>query len=229
MIEAISVSFKYPDGKRALKNLNLMVNRGDFVFLVGPSGAGKSSIFKLLIKELTPTSGVLKVFGRNIAQYRGKQISMLRRNIGIIFQDFRLLEERTVYDNIEFAMRAGGCPVKEIKKKVPHLLKMVGLKEKANSQVIKLSGGEQQRVGMARAISNRPAMILADEPTGNLDPQTSVEIIDFLKNLNLKGTTVLIATHDQQVVDYFKKRVIYLENGEIVGDEARGAYQRVLL
>jgi len=228
MIEAISVSYKYPDGKSALKNISFTINRSEFVFLVGPSGAGKSSILKLLIKELTPTSGILKVFGKNVSQLRGKQVSMLRRNVGVIFQDFRLLEERTVYDNIQFAMRAAGCPVREIKKKVPQILKRVGLQEKAESKVVKLSGGEQQRVGIARAISNRPAMVLADEPTGNLDPQTSVEIINFLKHLNLQGTTVLIATHDQQVVDYFKKRVIHLENGRLVGDEAKGAYLRVL-
>jgi len=228
LIEAANLTMKYPDGNIALRDVNFQINRGEFVFLVGPSGAGKSTIFKLLTRELIPASGTLKVFGRSVAHLKGKQVSLLRRNIGVIFQDFRLIEDRTVYNNIEFAMRAGGSSRKEIKKRVPQLLSLVGLKEKAKSKVQELSGGEQQRVGIARAISNRPALIMADEPTGNLDPQTSLEIINLLKDINFKGTTLLVATHDQQIVDRLQKRVCYLEDGQLVGDKEKGAYLRVL-
>ncbi len=228
MIEAMDLNKEYTDGQAALRDINFYVNRGEFVFLVGPSGAGKSTVFKLLMRELVPTSGTLKVFGKDVASLRDRQVSVLRRNLGVVFQDFRLLDDRTVYNNIEFAMRAGGASIKEIKKGIPYILKMVGLQDRAKSKVRELSGGEQQRVGIARAVSNRPSMILADEPTGNLDPDTSIEIINLLRDVNRKGTTVLVATHDKQVVDYFQQRVIYLENGELVGDESKGAYVRAL-
>ncbi len=228
MIEAHNVTKKFHDGSQALKKVSFLIERGEFVFFVGHSGAGKSTLFKMFIKELVPTSGTLKVFGREVSSLRGKQVSVLRRNIGIVFQDFRLLEEKTLYDNIAFAMRAAGATPKEMKKVIPQVLEQVGLKNKIFSKVGELSGGELQRVGIARAISNRPNMIVADEPTGNLDPKTSMEIINLLRSINIKGTTVLVATHDQHIVDELKKRVIYLENGQLVGDEAKGAYARVL-
>ncbi len=228
MIEAVNVTKKYNDGNQALKKVSFLIDRGEFVFLVGQSGAGKSTLFKMIIKELVPTSGTLKVFGRDVSRLRGKEVSVLRRNIGIVFQDFRLLEEKTVYDNIAFAMRASGASPREMRKRIPQVLEQVGLKKKVYSRVNELSGGELQRAGIARAISNRPAMIVADEPTGNLDPQTSMDIIKLLRNINVKGTTVLVATHDQQIVDELKKRVIYLEEGRIVGDQEKGAYVRAL-
>lgn len=228
MIEAKNLCMKYGKSECfALENLTFHVDRGEFVFFVGSSGAGKSTILKLIIRELKPTEGTLKVFGRNVGRLPRHRLPYLRRNIGMVFQDFRLMEERTAYDNVAFAMVVTGASRKDIRKRVPHVLGLVGLHEKTNTRVCDLSGGEQQRVGLARAIANRPAMIVADEPTGNLDPGTSLDIMNLLRSINLRGTTVLVATHNREIVDRFKKRVLYLENGKLVGDEQKGIYSHV--
>ncbi len=227
MIEAYNLTKKY-NGTVALSQVTMSISRGEFVFIVGPSGAGKSTFLKLVIREIVPTSGMLKVFGRNVGRLKRGQVSVLRRNIGMVFQEYRLLEERTVYENVAFALRVTGSSKEEINKRVPLALEMVGLKHKINSMVSGLSGGEKQRVGLARAIVNKPAMIIADEPTGNLDPETTMELMHLLKDINGMGITVIVATHDREAVDKLQKRVIYLENSEVVGDEARGAYLRAL-
>lgn len=229
MVEAKQLYKQYEkQSDYVLNDLNFVVNRGEFVFFVGSSGAGKSTLLKLLIREIIPTSGILKVFGQDLNSIPRRRVPFLRRNIGMVFQDFRLLEERTAFDNIAFAMQVTGASMREIKRRVPHVLEMVGLPEKANARVCDLSGGEQQRIGLARAIANRPAMIIADEPTGNLDPTTSLEIMNLLRNINLRGTTVLVATHDREIVDRFQKRVIYLEKGSIAGDQQKGVYVRAI-
>ncbi|NLZ28547.1 MAG: cell division ATP-binding protein FtsE [Firmicutes bacterium] len=225
MIEAYNLTKKY-NGKTALSQVNLTINRGEFVFIVGPSGAGKSTLLKLIIREIRPTSGILKVFGRNISRLRRSQVSMLRRNVGMVFQDFRLLEGKTVFENVAFAMRVTGVPGREINKRVPLALDLVGLEHKKKSLVTDLSGGEQQRVGLARAIVNKPSMILADEPTGNLDPDNSAELMNLLRSINSYGTTIIVATHDRDAVDRLQKRVVYLDRNIVIGDEARGAYLR---
>ncbi len=227
MIEAYNLTKKY-NGKVALSQVTMSISRGEFVFIVGPSGAGKSTFLKLVIREIIPTSGMLKVFGRNVGRLKRGQVSVLRRNIGMVFQEYRLLDERTVFENVAFALRVTGASKEEIKKRVPLALEMVGLKHKINSMVSGLSGGEQQRVGLARAIVNKPAMIIADEPTGNLDPDTTMELMHLLKDINGMGITVIVATHDREAVDKLQKRVVYLDNSEVVGDEARGAYLRAL-
>ncbi len=225
MIEAYNLTKKY-NGKTALSQVNLTINRGEFVFIIGPSGAGKSTLLKLIIREIYPTSGILKVFGRNVSRLRRGQVSMLRRNVGMVFQDFRLLEGKTVFENVAFAMRVTGVSGREINKRVPLALDLVGLEHKSKSLVTDLSGGEQQRVGLARAIVNKPSMIIADEPTGNLDPDNSTELMDLLRNINSYGTTVIVATHDRDAVDRLQKRVVYLDNSNVIGDEARGSYLR---
>lgn len=228
MVEAKNLCMKYQKGGQyALEDLNFMIDRGEFAFFVGSSGAGKSTLLKLIIRELVPSSGLLKVFGRNVARLPRHRLPYLRRNIGMVFQDFRLMEERTVYDNVAFAMVVIGMSNREIKRRVPHVLNLIGLQDKIKSRICDLSGGEQQRVGLARAIVNRPAMIIADEPTGNLDPGTSLDIMNLLRSINLRGTTVLVATHDRDIVDRFKKRVLYLEDGRLVGDERKGIYTNV--
>ncbi|NLI69960.1 MAG: cell division ATP-binding protein FtsE [Firmicutes bacterium] len=225
MIEAYNLTKKY-NGKTALSQVNLTINRGEFVFIVGPSGAGKSTLLKLIIREIQPTAGILKVFGRNISRLRRSQVSMLRRNVGMVFQDFRLLEGKTVFENVAFAMRVTGVSGREINKRVPLALDLVGLEHKRKSLVTDLSGGEQQRVGLARAIVNKPSMILADEPTGNLDPDNSAELMNLLRSINSYGTTIIVATHDRDAVDRLQKRVVYLDKSIVIGDEARGAYLR---
>ncbi len=225
MIEAYNLTKKY-NGKTALSQVNLTINRGEFVFIVGPSGAGKSTLLKLIIREIQPTAGILKVFGRNISRLRRSQVSMLRRNVGMVFQDFRLLEGKTVFENVAFAMRVTGVSGREINKRVPLALDLVGLEHKKKSLVTDLSGGEQQRVGLARAIVNKPSMILADEPTGNLDPDNSAELMNLLRSINSYGTTIIVATHDRDAVDRLQKRVVYLDKSIVIGDEARGAYLR---
>lgn len=228
MVEAKSLSMKYQKGGRlALSEVSFTIERGEFAFFVGSSGAGKSTILKLIIRELTPHEGVLKVFGRDVSRLPRHRLPYLRRNIGMVFQDFRLMEERSVYDNVAFAMTVIGSSRREIKRRVPHVLNLVGLEEKGRARVCDLSGGEQQRVGLARAIANRPAMIVADEPTGNLDPGTSMDIMNLLRSINLRGTTVLVATHNREIVDRFKKRVLYLDQGRLIGDERKGYYANV--
>ncbi len=228
MIEAKNLSMKYEKGGRyALESASFYIDRGEFVFFVGSSGAGKSTLLKLIIREIRPTDGVLKIFGRDVGRLPRHRLPYLRRNIGMVFQDFRLMEERSVYDNVAFAMVVIGVSRREIRKRVPHVLGLVGLHDKAKTRVCDLSGGEQQRVGLARAIANRPAMIIADEPTGNLDPGTTLDIMNLLRSINLRGTTVLVATHNREIVDRFKKRVLYLENGKLIGDEQKGIYAHV--
>ena len=209
-----------------MKDVNFKVERGEFVFIVGQSGAGKSPLLKLLIREILPTSGTLKIFGQDLRLMPERRVPYLRRNIGMVFQDFRLLEERTAYENVAFAMQVTGAVAQEIARRVPAVLEMVGLGDKLEARVCDLSGGEQQRIGLARAIVNRPSLILADEPTGNLDPDTSMEIINLLRNIKIRGTTVLVATHDREIVDRMQKRVIHLEPGQIAGDLKKGVYAR---
>lgn len=228
MIEAKNLGMRYGRGKQlALEGVNFFIDRNEFVFFVGSSGAGKSTLMKLIIRELRPTEGVLKVFNRDVGRLPRHRLPYLRRNIGMVFQDFRLMEDRTVQDNVAFAMIVTGASRREIKRRVPGILSMVGLESKAKKKIADLSGGEQQRVGVARAIVNRPAMILADEPTGNLDPGTALDIMNLLHTVNLRGTTVLVATHNREIVDRFKKRVLYLDNGRLVGDEQKGIYTNV--
>ncbi|MBW6463747.1 MAG: cell division ATP-binding protein FtsE [Dethiobacteria bacterium] len=228
MVEAKNMCMRYNKcGDNALEDISFFIDRGEFVFFVGSSGAGKSTLLKLVIRELRPTEGELKVFGRDVGRLPRHRLPYLRRNIGMVFQDFRLIEERTAYDNVAFAMMVTGATRSEIRKRVPHVLGLVGLQDKAGARICDLSGGEQQRAGLARAIANRPAMIIADEPTGNLDPGTTLDIMNLLRSINLRGTTVLVATHNRDIVDRFKKRVLYLENGRLVGDEQKGIYTHV--
>jgi cell division transport system ATP-binding protein len=228
MVEAKNMSMNYTKGgDEALEDVTFSIDRGEFVFFVGSSGAGKSTLLKLIIRELTPTEGTLKVFGRDVGRLPRHRLPYLRRNIGMVFQDFRLIDDRTAYDNVAFAMMVTGASRREIRKRVPHVLGLVGLQEKTDCRVCDLSGGEQQRVGLARAIANRPAMIIADEPTGNLDPGTTLDIMNLLRSINLRGTTVLVATHNRDIVDRFKKRVLHLDGGRLVGDEQKGIYTNV--
>ncbi|HHX74819.1 MAG TPA: cell division ATP-binding protein FtsE [Firmicutes bacterium] len=224
MIELVRVNMVYPNGVVALKNISLSIERSEFVFMVGASGAGKSTLIRLLGREFLPTAGKIRVFGRDLTRMRRREVPLYRRNIGVVFQDFRLLNNRSVYDNVAFAMQVVGAAPREIRKKVPEALAMVGLEKKAKRKPPELSGGEQQRVCLARAIVNQPSLIIADEPTGNLDPDTSMGIMELLQAINIRGTTVIMATHDKQIVDAMKKRVIALENGQVVRDEQRGAY-----
>lgn len=229
MVEAREIYHRYDKNSgNVLNNINFTIDRGEFVFFVGPSGAGKSTLFKMIIREIVPTRGVLKVFGQDLARMPRHRVPYLRRNIGMVFQDFRLLEERTAFENIAFAMQVTGASNREIRRRVPYVLDMVGLPDKANARICDLSGGEQQRIGLARAIINRPAMIIADEPTGNLDPDNSYEIMNILRAINIRGTTVLVATHDREIVDRLKKRVIHLERGRVTVDEEKGVYAGAL-
>lgn len=224
MIKLTDVSMVYPTGNRALDNVNLHIKRGEFVFVVGSSGSGKSTLIKLLLKELSPTSGKVVVMNNDLSTVASKGLPLIRRQIGVVFQNFRLLESRTVYDNIAFAMQVVEAPKKDIRMRVPELLSMVGLANKANCYPKQLSGGEQQRVALARALANRPALILADEPTGNLDPSNSNDIMTLLDRINEKGTTVLVVTHNREIVNAMKKRVITLQRGVVMSDEAEGGY-----
>lgn len=214
----------YPDGTQAIKGINLRVARNEFVYIVGPSGAGKSTFMKLIYREEKPTKGQIFVNGFNLAKLKQRKIPYLRRNIGVIFQDFRLLPKLTAAENVAFAMEAIEAPRKLIRKRTMEVLSLVNLKDKANSLPSQLSGGEQQRVAIARAIVNNPAVIIADEPTGNLDPETSWEIMKLLEEINYRGTTIIMATHNKEIVNRIRKRVIAIENGVIVRDEARGEY-----
>ena len=224
MIEFRNVSKVYEDSTVALKNINLAIKKGEFVFLVGPSGSGKTTFIKLLIKEIGVTTGNIFIAGRNVCNLKVSRIPQLRRNIGYIFQDFKLLPNKTVFENIAFALEVIGKPGYVIKVQVPQVLKLVGLFSKMNSFPHQLSGGEQQRVSIARAFVNRPPILLADEPTGNIDPVTSDGIMKLLSRINLIGTTVAMATHDRSIVNSMRRRVVELEEGEIIRDQKRGVY-----
>lgn len=224
MIEFKRVSKIYENDTAALKNINLSIEKGEFLFLVGPSGSGKSTFIKLLIKEIIETSGSIFIAGRNICNLKSSRVPQLRRNIGCVFQDFKLLPNKTTFENVAFALEVIGRPGYEIKVQVPQVLKLVGLRDKESSYPHQLSGGEQQRISIARAFVNRPPILLADEPTGNLDPTTSDGIMKILSRINLTGTTVVMATHDRSIVNSMRRRVVELEEGEIIRDQKRGVY-----
>ena len=224
MITLENVSKAYVEGIPAIKNISLHIDRGEFVFIVGDSGSGKSTLIKLLLKELEPTSGKITVNGQNLGRLKRKQIPRYRRKIGVVFQDFRLLKDRNVYENIAFAQRVIMTPTRKIRREVPKMLSLIGLAEKYKSFPKQLSGGEQQRVALARALVNHPDLLLADEPTGNLDPKNSWEIMKLLESINEKGTTVLVVTHNREIVDEMKKRVITMNRGVIISDEKEGGY-----
>lgn len=224
MIVLEDVSKSYSTGSPAIKNISLKIEEGEFVFIVGNSGSGKSTLIKLLLKELEPTSGKIFVNGKYLNTIKRRKIPEHRRGIGVVFQDFRLLKDRNVYDNIAFAQRVVETPVKEIKRRVPAMLALVGLAEKYRSFPKELSGGEQQRVALARALVNNPTILLADEPTGNLDPKNSWEIMKLLEEINKRGTTVVVVTHNREIVDAMNKRVITMHKGVILSDEKKGEY-----
>lgn len=225
MIEMIGVSKVYPGGCIALKDINVKIEKGEFVFLVGPTGAGKSTFLKLIFREELPTRGQIFIGGKNITRLKPKEVPYLRRKLGVVFQDFRLLPQKTVYENVAFAMEVVEASPREIKKRVPKILEMVGLSHKMNARPHELSGGEQQRVALARALVNNPDVVIADEPTGNLDPDTSWEIMELFNEINKNGTTLIVATHAKELVDAMRKRVLQLENGRLVRDEERGVYR----
>ena len=224
MIRLIDVHKEYDNGTKALKGVSLRIDDGEFVFLVGPSGSGKSTIIKLITGEIAATEGRLMVNGYNLNNIAPRQIPYMRRTLGIIFQDFRLIDKKTVYENLSFAMRAIGASPREVRRRIPYVLQLVGLEKKADRYPGPLSGGEQQRVAIARALVNNPSMIIADEPTGNLDPQRSLEIMVLLERINELGTTVLVVTHEKALVNRFSKRVVAIENGRIISDETGGYY-----
>ena len=220
MIRLLDIQKTYDNGTKALKGISLRIDDGEFVFLVGPSGSGKSTI----TGEVKPSGGKLMVNGFNLGDIRPGQVPYMRRTLGVIFQDFRLIEKKTVRENLTFAMRAVGASPREIRKRIPYVLDLVGLSRKEDRYPSQLSGGEQQRVAIARALVNNPQMIIADEPTGNLDPQMSLEIMMLLEKINELGTTMLVVTHERELVDRFSKRVVAIENGRIISDETGGYY-----
>lgn len=224
MLEMIDVSKIYPGGSVALQDINVHIEQGEFVFIVGPSGAGKSTFFKMLFREVLPSSGKVIVNGHDLVKMTDKEIPYFRRQLGIVFQDYRLLPDRTVYDNVAFAMQVIETPYRKIKRRVNDVLDLVGLRKRAHAYPTELSGGEQQRIAIARAIVNDPILLIADEPTGNLDPETSWEIMDIFREVNKSGTTIVMATHDREIVDEMEKRVIAIEHGHIVRDDAKGVY-----
>ncbi len=224
MLEMINVSKIYPGGSVALQDVNVRIEQGEFVFVVGPSGAGKSTFFKMLFREVLPSSGKVIVNGHDLVKMTDKEIPYFRRQLGIVFQDYRLLPDRTVYDNVAFAMQVIETPYRKIKRRVNDVLDLVGLRKRAHAYPTELSGGEQQRIAIARAIVNDPILLIADEPTGNLDPETSWEIMDIFREVNKSGTTIVMATHDREIVDEMEKRVIAIEHGRIVRDDAKGVY-----
>ena len=225
MIRLTDVQKEYDNGTLALRGISLTIEDGEFVFLVGPSGSGKSTIIKLLTGEVAPTDGRIAINGFSLTNISRKQIPLLRRSIGIIFQDFRLIEKKTVYENLSFAMRAVGKTPREIRKRIPYVLELVGLDKKMDCYPTELSGGEQQRVAIARALINNPSTIIADEPTGNLDPERSLEIMMLLERINRLGTTLVVVTHEKDLVNKFQKRVISIRQGRITGD-AVGYYRK---
>lgn len=224
MIQLCQTCKVYPSGTAAMVEMDLYIGSGEFVFIVGSSGAGKSTLMKLLLCEETPTSGTLLVAGKELNSLKPEEVPFYRRSLGVIFQDFRLLPNKTVYENVAFAMEVIGAPRREILVRVNQVLDLVGLRSKGRSYPSQLSGGEQQRVAIARAIVNKPLVVIADEPTGNLDPDTSREIMQLFEKINETGTTILMVTHDRPVVDEMKKRVIEIDKGRIVRDEVKGSY-----
>ncbi|MFB0846190.1 cell division ATP-binding protein FtsE [Paenibacillus oleatilyticus] len=224
MIEMQDVWKTYPDGSHALKGISVKVDQSDFLYVVGPSGAGKSTFMKMIYREERPTKGTIFVNGFNLEKLKQRKIPFVRRNIGVIFQDFRLLPKLTVYENVAFAMEVIEAPKKLIKKRTLEVLELVRLKDKINSLPTQLSGGEQQRVAIARAIVNSPSVIVADEPTGNLDPDTSWGIMKLMEEINFRGTTIIMATHNKEIVNTMRKRVLAIESGKLVRDEVRGDY-----
>lgn len=224
MIELENVTKTYSSGTPAVNGVSLSIEKGEFVFIVGSSGSGKSTLIKLLLKELEPTTGKIIVNNKNLGRMKRRQIPKFRRELGVVFQDFRLLKDRNVYENVAFAQRVIQIPTKTIKRQVPAMLSMVGLAEKYKNNPRELSGGEQQRVALARALVNKPSILLADEPTGNLDPKNSWEIMKLLEEANQRGTTVLVVTHNREIVDAMQKRVITMHKGVIVSDEREGGY-----
>jgi len=224
MIALRGVSLVYPNGTRALDGIDLQIDKGSFVFLVGDSGMGKSSLLRLLYHEQRPTRGEVVVDGVRVDRLRRSKIPALRRSLGVVFQDYKLLTDKTVWENVAFALQVTGTPTRDVMRQVPRVLDLVGLARKSRMFPGELSGGEQQRTAIARAIVNNPKLLLCDEPTGNLDPQNTIEIMDLLARINLKGTTILVATHNAAVVDRMRRRVIRLEQGQIVSDEERGTY-----
>ena len=225
MIEFINVTKAYYQGNKALRDVSMQIADGEFAFLVGPSGSGKSTIIKLITGELQPTSGSVHVNGYSLERIRNREIPYLRRTVGVVFQDFRLIANKTVYDNVAFAMRVVGARGKEIQERVPYVLNLVGLGNKSRRLPGELSGGEQQRLAIARALVNNPSTIIADEPTGNLDPARSFEIMMLLQEINRLGTTMLVVTHERELVERFNNRVIVIDDGSIVSDGMDGFYQ----
>ena len=224
MIEFNNVVKSYTEGNQALRGVSMQIEDGEFAYLVGPSGSGKSTIIRLITGELRPTSGTVHVYGYSLERIRKKELPFMRRTVGVVFQDFRLIQDMTVYDNVAFAMRVVGAREKDIKERIPYVLELVGLENKSNRHPNTLSGGEQQRLAIARALVNNPSTIIADEPTGNLDPARSVEIMSLFQEINALGTTMLVVTHEQDLVERFQKRVIVINDGLIASD-GMGGYQ----
>lgn len=224
MIRMLDVSMVYDNGTRAVKNATLRIDEGEFVFLVGSSGSGKSTLLKLLTGEIRPTEGRIVVNNYNIGTMKKREVPYLRRTLGVVFQDFRLIEKKSVYENVAFAMRAVGASQRQIRKRVPYVLDLVGILHKVRAKPLELSGGEQQRVAIARALVNNPRLIIADEPTGNLDPSRSLEIMTLLEKINELGTTVLVVTHEKELVNKFSKRVVVIDKGTIISDQTGGYY-----
>lgn len=224
MIQMTDATMVYDNGIRAVSKVNLHIDEGEFVFLVGASGSGKTTLIKLLTAEVRPTEGKVLVNNYNIGGMKKRQIPYLRRTLGVVFQDFRLINNKTVYENVAFAMRTIGAKNKAIKTRVPYVLELVGLSDKAKEKPLNLSGGEQQRVAIARALVNNPRLIIADEPTGNLDPARSLELMTLFEKINELGTTVLIVTHEKGLVDEFEKRVVFIDQGEVISDQTGGYY-----
>jgi cell division transport system ATP-binding protein len=225
LIRLTNVHKEFENGTKALKGVSMQIDDGEFVFLVGPSGSGKSTIIRLITGELEVTSGRLMVNGYNLSDISTQQIPLMRRTLGVVFQDFRLIEKKTVAENLEVAMRAAGATAREIQRRIPYILGLVGLMGKENAFPTQLSGGEQQRVAIARALANNPSVIIADEPTGNLDPDRSLEIMSLLEKINDLGTTILVVTHERELVNRFGKRVVAIESGRIISDAAGGYYR----
>ena len=224
MIQFNNVTMVYEIGTKALQNVSLKIDDGEFVFLVGPSGSGKSTLIKLITGEICATSGTVEVNGYDMTYIKRRQMPKLRRTLGVVFQDFRLIDKKTVAENVAFAMRVVGAPSKDVKERVAYVLELVGLTDHADSYPLELSGGEQQRVAIARALVNNPSVIIADEPTGNIDPARSLEIMRLLEQINELGTTVLVVTHEKELVNRFAKRVVVIDSGRLVGDGVSGYY-----